>query len=189
LISVPFSELVQDYTTCTYQSSYVFLSQLGAAMGTLDILIPLAILLTMILSYFYQTLWKDPIPKSYSKEEKEDIIEELAVSLLLTRDHVNLVNGNTRHNRKRVIHHPSSGNQGMKDDSFAYEQVYDTENPKLPSSSSPSKLEKNPASVVQFSDNPLLVASQVGSRSPNHILYQFIEALSRDEEFIIIVIN
>jgi hypothetical protein len=159
------------------------LSQLGAAMGTLDILIPLAILLTMALSYFYQKMWKDPIPKSYSKEDKEAIIEELAVSLLLTRDHVNLVNGNTRYNRKRVIHHPSAGVQGMKDDCFAYEQVYDTENPKLPPSSSPTKLEKNSASVVQFSDNPLITSSQLKTHTPSHILYQFIEALARDEEF------
>jgi hypothetical protein len=177
LIEKPFSELVQEYTTCTYQASYVFLSQLGAAMGTLDILIPLAIVLTLSVSFLYQKLWKDPIPKSYSKEEKEAVLEDLAVSLLLTKDHINLLNGNVHPPKNKVVE------GGSKDDSFGYEQVYDTENPKLSSSSVSSKLEKNSLSVVQFSNNPLLTSSESVDSPPNHIMYQLVDALSRDEEF------
>lgn len=86
LIDVPFTSLTQDYNECTDNTIYVFFTQLGSTLGTMDILVPLAIILTIISMNIYQKITNDRIPDSYSREEKDRALDALAISLLLTRD-------------------------------------------------------------------------------------------------------
>lgn len=86
LIDTPFTSLTQDYNECTDNTIYVFFTQLGSTLGTMDILVPLAIILTIISMNIYQKITNDRIPDSYSREEKDRALDALAISLLLTRD-------------------------------------------------------------------------------------------------------
>jgi hypothetical protein len=57
----------------------------------MDILVPLAILITIGIVYCYQKLFlngEEIAPETYSGEEKASAINALAISLLLTRDHL-----------------------------------------------------------------------------------------------------
>jgi hypothetical protein len=69
----------------------VVLNQLGSAFGAMDIIIPISILITMALVKLYQTLFlggEEIAPETYSQEEKDSAVNALAISLLLTRDHL-----------------------------------------------------------------------------------------------------
>jgi hypothetical protein len=90
LIEKPFAKLTEDYNKCEQTKSSVFLNQIGAAFGSLNILVPFSILLLTVITYFYQTyyLHDEIAPETYSEEEKTSALNALAISLLLTRDHL-----------------------------------------------------------------------------------------------------
>jgi hypothetical protein len=57
----------------------------------MDIIIPISILITMALVKLYQILFlggEEIAPETYSQEEKDSAVNALAISLLLTRDHL-----------------------------------------------------------------------------------------------------
>jgi hypothetical protein len=87
LIDKPFAPLIQDYQQCNNDPTMVFFTQVGAALGNLSVIIPVAIVVTLLLLYFYQSVTGDMIPRTYSKEERETALNALAVSLLLKRDY------------------------------------------------------------------------------------------------------
>jgi hypothetical protein len=91
LIKTPYANLVQEYTTCTSKPMSVVLNQLGSAFGSMDFIVPLAILITIGMVYCYQKLFlngEEIAPETYSGEEKASALNALATSLLLTRDHL-----------------------------------------------------------------------------------------------------
>lgn len=86
LIDDPFSSLTADYQECADNLIFIFFSQLGSALGTLDIIIPLAIVFTLFLLAIYQYVTGDKIPETYSREERESALTAFATTLLLARD-------------------------------------------------------------------------------------------------------
>ncbi len=86
LINDPFSSLTADYQECADNLSYTFFSLIGSALGTLDLIIPLSIVLTLFLLAIYQNITGNQIPETYSREERESSLTAFATTLLLARD-------------------------------------------------------------------------------------------------------
>ena len=91
LIKRPFATLVQDYKTCRFKPVYVALNQLGAALGWLDVLIPLAVILTILTIQSYKYCMHGHIPDTFSGDDKASVLDELALSLLLTKRHIEMM--------------------------------------------------------------------------------------------------
>jgi hypothetical protein len=86
LVDTPFTSLTQDYSKCSDTPIFVFLTQIGSALGSMDVIFPLSVFSTIFILYLYQKLTGNQIPESYSKDERDQAISALAVSLLLVRD-------------------------------------------------------------------------------------------------------
>jgi hypothetical protein len=113
LVDTPFTSLTQDYSKCSDTPVFVFLTQIGSALGSMDVIFPLSIFSTIFILYVYQKLTGNQIPESYSKDERDQALSALAVSLLLVRD-------KERRNSEKKLKYtygPVSGSENNHNDS------------------------------------------------------------------------
>ncbi len=114
LINDPFSSLTADYQECADNLIYTFFSQIGSALGTLDLIIPLSIVLTLFLLAIYQNITGNQIPETYSREERDSALTAFATTLLLARD-ARRIEQTTNHSKRFSSRSNHNNNDSFRD--------------------------------------------------------------------------
>jgi hypothetical protein len=101
LYNEPYAPLNQKYQQCTNDEFQTAVNQAGIAIGNVQIVAPICIILLLLLTYLHKWWHKVPLDESYSKGEKESALDAYAMSLLLARDaHLKTV---SFHNKESII--------------------------------------------------------------------------------------
>ncbi len=82
----PYAPLSQKYEQCTYDVFQTAVNQAGIAIGNIQIVAPILIILLMLISMWHKSYNKVPLDESYSKAAKDSALDAYAMSLLLARD-------------------------------------------------------------------------------------------------------
>ena len=116
MVDEPFTSLVQDYVQCQDAALLVFFTQLGSALGTMDLLILLSIILTFTFMFFYLGLTGEKIPEGYSKDDRDSVLKAFAISLLLARDRIiaKKKNAQTKKKGKDDLESPPLHGEGIE---------------------------------------------------------------------------
>lgn len=86
LTTTPFTQLTQDYEVCRSDMQTVFLNQLGNTVGNMGVFAPVITFLVLTLMFFIQKCTGFKIPTRYGAEEKKEILDQLAITLLLIKE-------------------------------------------------------------------------------------------------------
>lgn len=87
LIVTPFAPLIQDYQTCTTDAQTAFIDQVGITLGNMGLVTPFIVAVVILLIYTYQECFGQPIMEmGYSVDAKEEMMDNLVISLLLSKD-------------------------------------------------------------------------------------------------------
>lgn len=205
MVDKPFSDLVESYTVCKYSTSFVVLQQAGSAFGTMDILIPIAIFLTMIVTYTYQYIalgGEEILPETYSQEEKDATLNAFALSLLMTRDHLRYCQVEAKKKKRRIklvktnmkAQGIAKGRQQSYDlvpnnpKTFEFHDIYGPERDRItPSQSTASATVPNPQNRRSFAspETRRSIPSDPNStvNIPKNLLYDLVRILAKDSEY------
>jgi hypothetical protein len=86
-VNTPFAPLTQNYQECRYDTFTVVVNQAGSTVGTVSILAPFLFAFVVVVMYFVHLCGVADIKKTYTNSEKADALDDLALKLLLIRDH------------------------------------------------------------------------------------------------------
>ncbi|RYG66181.1 hypothetical protein EON64_10345, partial [archaeon] len=87
LIDTPFAPLDQEYLVCRNSIQNTLINSVGVSVSNTQLVTPFAILFVLLLILSYQKCCGVYVPRGYNKNDKEQIIDDLAVLLLLAKDH------------------------------------------------------------------------------------------------------
>ncbi len=99
MINYPYAELTQAYVTCTESYGTIFMNNVGISTGNTSTYLPLVVLVLISIAYGYQKFTGKRINPTFTKAEKDEALESLALCLLLQRDQKFEFNnlGSTKH--------------------------------------------------------------------------------------------
>lgn len=86
LVDTPPAALEQSYYDCKQSKVTVLTSAIGIASGNMGAVIPLVFMCFINLYYLYLSSQGKKDKRTYSKEERDEALQGLAVQLLMTRD-------------------------------------------------------------------------------------------------------
>jgi hypothetical protein len=97
LIASPFAPLLQEYQKCYNPPTSVFLTEFGVSLSNIGAITPFCVLFFLGCIYLYQKLTGDVIPQAYNKNERDEVLNAFAISLLLGRDRQRIRRVSTYH--------------------------------------------------------------------------------------------
>jgi hypothetical protein len=112
LIDTPFAPLLERYQECTVDASSAFVNQVGITLGNMGIVIPFIALFFLFLLHMYQHFSGHHIFVGYTVDEKDAALDALATSLLLAKEHLEVVR---RLNPKQVKSRNDNGKKEKKE--------------------------------------------------------------------------
>ena len=86
MINNPYAELTQSYVTCTESYGTIFMNNVGISTGNTSTFLPLVVIVLISIAYGYQKFTGKRINPTFTKAEKDEALESLALCLLLQRD-------------------------------------------------------------------------------------------------------
>eukprot|EP01039_Chlorochromonas_danica_P002655 gene2655-2899_t len=86
LVSTPFAQLSQEYTVCKQSLYNSVINSVGVASANVSLFSPLVIILFLWLALVVQKCSGHAWPRGYHQRDKDELIDDLAVTLLLLRD-------------------------------------------------------------------------------------------------------
>ena len=99
MINYPYAELTESYVTCVDSYGTIFMNNVGISTGNTTTYLPFIVLVLIGFAYGYQKFTGKRINPTFTKAEKEEALESLALCLLLQRDQKFEFNnqGSTKH--------------------------------------------------------------------------------------------
>lgn len=128
LVYTPFANLAQEYVNCNTSTYNAFVNSLGIAMGNVNTITPILVALMVGFIFFLAGMMNINIRQTYGQSEKDEIIDKLALGLLLARD------GNLREDMgwneddetKELLLRLSRAAKGSEDVKAYFSQAYST---------------------------------------------------------------
>lgn len=84
--STPYAPLVQRYVECKDTFFNVFTDQTGIAIGNAQLITPIFTVLLILIVMFLNRGYGFGEPETYTKNDKADAVDALAVAMLLTKE-------------------------------------------------------------------------------------------------------
>jgi hypothetical protein len=86
LIETPFAPLDQEYVVCRATTQNALINSVGVSASNLGILAPITVLLVLGCVYAYQRCTGRYVPRGYTQANKDEVLDQLAVLLLLVKN-------------------------------------------------------------------------------------------------------